>query len=152
MASKPESSFIQGVHRHLPTVYKEKMNNPYRGGTPDVWYSGNLGDLWVEYKCLPRIPKHANILPDLSPNQQLWIADRYAEGRNVIVVVGVEKDGGVIYEDKAWMQPLSPTEFRSKMRTKEAIAAFIHHRVGDSECRSILPSIKPAKLPPRFTS
>lgn len=42
MATKPETSFIQGVHRHLPTVYKEKMNNPTEGehlmsGTAASW-------------------------------------------------------------------------------------------------------------------
>lgn len=153
MASKPETSFIQGVHRHLPTVYKEKMNNPYRGGTPDVWYSGKLADLWVEYKCIPRIPKQANILPDLSPNQQLWLSQRYSDGRDVVVVVGVVRGGGVIFEHMSWMQPLSPAEFTKQMRSKEAIAAFIHGHVGDTTaCLSIVPLIKPPKSPRRSTS
>lgn len=142
MASKPETSFIQGVHKHLPRTYKEKMNNPYRGGTPDVWYSGNKGDLWIEYKCIPRIPIKANILPDLSPNQQIWLSHRHADGRDVLVVVGVAKGGGVIYEHLDWMQPLTSAEFVARLTSKADIAAFILQRVGVSECRSTPVSIK----------
>jgi hypothetical protein len=56
VSSKPETTFIQSIHRHLPKeVYREKMANPYRGGTPDVWYSGYKSDLWVEYKFIPKL-------------------------------------------------------------------------------------------------
>jgi hypothetical protein len=34
-----------------------KNNNPYNSGIPDVWYSADLSDMWVEYKFLPSVPQ-----------------------------------------------------------------------------------------------
>jgi hypothetical protein len=80
MASGPETRFIQSIHKKLPkTVYHEKMHNPYRGGTPDVWYSGKLRDLWIEYKWGKNKPRKL---------QKDWITKRRAEGRTVWVVTG----------------------------------------------------------------
>lgn len=59
MSKKPETTFIASVHKHLPKeLHREKMNNPYSSGTPDVYYSGMKADLWIEYKFIPRIPAH----------------------------------------------------------------------------------------------
>ena len=64
------------------------MYNPLRRGTPDVWYSGNKGDLWVEYKWLPKLPKLIRTRDLLSPLQLMWIEARHDEGRTVWVIVG----------------------------------------------------------------
>lgn len=85
----PENRFIQRVHKHLDKrVYREKMHNAYRGGTPDVWYSGPRGDLWVEYKWATGKKLKA---PALSSLQLDWITKRRAEGRNVAVIVGTPR-------------------------------------------------------------
>lgn len=82
----PENRFIHRVHKHLPSkIYREKMHNPYRGGTPDVWYSGGR-DCWIEYKWSAK--RSGLLIPDLSPLQTKWISDRTSEGRLVFVVVG----------------------------------------------------------------
>jgi hypothetical protein len=136
MASKPETTYIEGVHKHLTQSYYEKMNNAFRSGTPDVWYSGHLGELWIEYKFIERIPKNAEILPEVTSMQAKWLANRLAEGRNVAVVVG-SPEGGVIYRRANWLIPLSPAEFRKQMVGKEAVATWIYGQVGDQTCLSL---------------
>lgn len=105
MSSGPETRFYTAVHRHLPPVdqfHREKMANPYRGGTADHWYSGKKRDLWIEWKWVD-LPKRDDTLiditagkkPSLSKLQQDWITSRIAEGRNVWVVIG-SSEGGVV--------------------------------------------------------
>ena len=137
MSTKPESTFIGSVHKKFSgkKPYIEKMYNPLRSGTPDVYYSGDVGDLWVEYKFIPRIPRSAEILPDLTPRQRRWLNDRFAEGRNVAVVLGTP-DGGVIYRDQEWNNPLSSTELVSRIVSRVDVARWITSQVGASQCQS----------------
>lgn len=87
MSVGPENRFRASIHRLLPvSLHHEKMNNPYRGGTADDWYSGDKADLWVEYKWENN---------PLSALQVKWLRDRHKEGRKVYVIRGL-KDGGVI--------------------------------------------------------
>lgn len=135
MSTKPESTYIANIHKKLgKTVYAEKNNNPYRSGTPDVWYSGDKGDLWIEYKFIPVIPKRTDILPDCSPRQLRWLGNRLDEGRNVAVVLGTPI-GGVIYRNRAWLVPLTPDEFREKLVSNIEIADWIYSEVGDQLCQ-----------------
>lgn len=135
MSVKPESQYISSVHKKLPRTYAEKNNNPYRSGTPDVWYSGDKGDLWVEYKFLPKTPKRTEILPELSPRQKRWLGNRLDEGRNVAVVLGTPK-GGVIYRNRQWLTPLSPEEFGLRLVSNQEVADWIHSETGDHRCLS----------------
>lgn len=96
MAVKPETTFTASVNRKLPKLlHKEKMNNPYSSGTADMWYSGCKGDLWVEYKYLPKLAVRVTNKVGLSELQLIWLNARHAEGRNVAVIVG-HPDGGVV--------------------------------------------------------
>lgn len=134
MSSKPENAFIRGVHAHLPKVYFEKMSNPWRSGTADVWYSGAQGDLWIEYKYVPKVPQRTSVTPNLSPRQLMWLSDRSAEGRQVVVVVGHPK-GGVIWH-RDFSTPKSPAEFLAESKTRSELAAWIMSITGESPCRS----------------
>lgn len=88
MSQGPENRFRNSLHRQLPKeLHQEKMNNPFRGGTFDDWYSGNKADIWVEYKWGSG---------KLSPLQMKWGRERYAEKRRVYVIIG-NADGGVLY-------------------------------------------------------
>lgn len=135
-STKPENRFIAGIHRLLPKSYAEKMNNPWRAGTADVWYSGDRGDLWVEYKFIERIPRSVEILPDLTPRQKRWCNNRFDEGRNVAVVLGTPT-GGVIYRNKEWMRPLDHITLAGLVVPKDEIARWIFSQVGASQCQSL---------------
>lgn len=130
MASqKPETKFIQSIHRLIPEVYFEKNNNPWRSGTPDVWYSGDKGDLWIEYKYLGQFPANKAIYPELTAQQTRWLNNRYKEGRNVAVVLGT-KTGGVVYINKDWNNPYSATELNDRILSRLDIATWIHDSAG----------------------
>jgi hypothetical protein len=124
--AQPETKFRLSVERHLPkTLHREKMANPYRGGTADSWYSGTLADLWVEWKFI-LLPKRESttVLPPLSPKQNDWLSKRRAEGRRVAVVLGCE-EGGVMFVHGSWNHPHTTGELRSLMLTRREIAAWI---------------------------
>ena len=122
----PENTFIQGVHRHLPTdLYRMKNHNQYNGGIPDVWYSGPAGDLWIEYK-FNALPKRRDTLVaiNLSELQKDWLRCRHAEGRSVGVVVGC-KEGGVWFPGLSWEPEITAEEFRERISDRKALAAII---------------------------
>ena len=132
MSSKPETTFIASIHKHLPlknVLHREKMNNPYSSGTADVWYSGNGGDLWIEYKFLPRIPQRGVVDPKklLTALQLHWLNGRYDEGRNVAVVIGCPT-GGVLLLDRIWETELTPSQFTSLIRSSIDLADWIREQ------------------------
>lgn len=119
------------MHKHI-SCYAEKMNNPYRGGTFDVWYSGTRRDLWVEYKFI-ELPKRDStvIVPELSPLQMQWGTHRKKEGRNVAVIVGC-RDGGVYLTDEStWATGLTAAHFRQNVLPRRALAAHIDRFVNN---------------------
>lgn len=128
--SKPETRFYTAVHKLLPKeLHREKMANPYRGGTADVWYSGNADDLWVEYKWLPKVPVRVDVrvYELLSPLQLQWLRLRWKEGRNVVVILG-SPDGACVYEFGRWERDMTPDEFRSRALSKQQVADYIRGR------------------------
>lgn len=123
--SKPENNFIARIHRLLPrSLHHEKMSNPYRRGTWDVWYSGNKNDLWIEYKYLECVPVRSNVLPDLTALQLQWGLERLQEGRNLAVIVGCPK-GGVLYTFRDWEKTLTAAEFTSCIVPVPTLADWI---------------------------
>ena len=143
--SKSETRFYTAVHKLLPPLrelHREKMHNIYRGGTADVWYSGNLDDLWVEYKWLAKLPKTAPILlgRELTPLQQQWLEGRHEEGRNVCVILGTPK-GAWVFEGLSWKEPLNPDVIRTTGLTKLNVADYINKRT----------SINASLANPRYT-
>lgn len=133
MAIKPENQFIAGVHKYLPDTYKEKMNNPFRSGTADVWYSGLAGDVWIEYKYIPKIPKSLEIIPALTQRQLQWLKDRSAEGRNVVVILGCP-DGGVFLRNRTWETPMTSEEMKARIMSRKDLAGLIRGITGTSPC------------------
>lgn len=129
MSRKPENTFIDAVHKHLPPGRKDpywmKNSNDYTAGIFDVWYSGAGRDLWVEYKFIV-LPKRATTLitPELSALQLDWGRERRAEGRNVVVIVGC-KEGGVIYKNGDWEKPMSAAAFKVNIRSRKEIAEWL---------------------------
>jgi hypothetical protein len=97
------------------------MNNPYSSGTADVWYSGTGGDLWLEYKFLPRKPQRGVVDPMklLSPLQARWLRERNDEGRVVGVCVGCS-EGGILLFYREWEteQPYLTLLTRKELATR----------------------------------
>lgn len=114
MSSGPENRFIKSINDKLTKdIYCEKMHNPYRGGTADVWYSGKY-DAWIEYKWITSMPKKGVLIPKLSGLQKIWCKDRFTEGRTVFVVVGCPR-GAIIFSNPAeWINGLSNPVVLSK--------------------------------------
>lgn len=136
---KPENNFIARVHKHLPaTIYREKMHNAYRGGTPDVWYSGTERDLWVEYKYIQSIPKRSatQVPVGLSALQRQWIGRRLTEGRYVIVIIGCKQGGYVL--PALDFQPNVEAFFQGCVSVKE-LAHHINHFITRKELDEINP-------------
>ena len=138
MSSGPENNFIRSLHRHLPAgVYRMKNHNPYNSGIADCWYSGDAGDLWVEYKFLV-LPKRAATVvditagkePPLTALQQDWLRSRHTEGRRVGVIIGTPQ-GGLWLPGVSWKKPLSSAECSAAMLSRPALAKLIT----DSVCR-----------------
>lgn len=128
MSTKPESNYISSIHKQLPTsVYKEKMYNPLRRGTPDVWYSGNGGDVWIEYKYLPKLPKVIVATKLLTALQTLWLQARAHEGRNVRVIIG-SPQGAVVLTADQLSSRLDPTDF---VMSKKQVAEYICDQVNN---------------------
>jgi len=75
----------------------------YRGGTPDVWYSGTSSDLWVEYKWIDRVPLSV-VVPDATSLQLGWLIGRQNEGRNVALAVGHPNGIFVSSEPGDWIE------------------------------------------------
>lgn len=124
---KPENTFIDAIHRHLaPSLHREKMNNPYSSGTPDVWYSGVAGDLWLEYKFLPRVPQRGTVTPLklLSPLQLRWLNERHTEGRTVGVCIGCPT-GGLILRNKRWEETFPARDYAKQLCTRKELAEQI---------------------------
>ena len=128
--SKPETVFIESVHRHLPvgSPYRMKNHNEYVGGVFDCWYSGSKTDLWIEYKFIV-LPKRDDtmIVPNLSALQLQWGNGRRDEGRNVAIVVGC-KEGGVWLRHDQWAG-CTTKEFRAMMVTRRNLADLINRSV-----------------------
>jgi hypothetical protein len=130
--SKPETRFYTAVHRLLPPLHelhREKMHNIYRGGTADVWYSGRLDDLWVEYKWIAKLPVKApvRLYKELSPLQLRWLRGRYEEGRNVVVILGTP-EGAWVSENLDWERDIDPVSIRIRGITKQFVADYITKR------------------------
>lgn len=120
MATKPENVFVNNIKKHLPAgVYSMKNNNPFTAGVADVWYSGVAGDIWIEYKWLPKQPK-TTFRPALSQLQIKWLRERHIEGRNIAVVVGCP-DGAIILRNLDWELDCS---FKALV-SKQAVAQWI---------------------------
>lgn len=128
---------MASVNKHLPPrseLHREKMANPYRGGTADWWYSGRTTDLWIEAKFIS-IPKRPDTLIAIPPPGRLlsslqadWLESRHAEGRNVWVLVG-STPGGVIFPGISWQTPITAAAFREQLQSRKQLADAIRNFV-----------------------
>lgn len=125
---KPENRFISKVHDAIsPDVYREKMFNPLRGGTPDCYYMGYKDTLWVEYKWVKVFPKKI-IKPALSPLQKVWLARAHDRGQEPWVIVGSPTGSVVILDPRHWQQGIERA--KARVYSIAEIATEIQDRCG----------------------
>lgn len=130
MTAKAETVYAQRVNKHLPPeVYREKMNNPYRGGTPDFYYEFQRS-LWCEYKFI-EVPKREDtiIRPNLSALQLDWLKRCHANGHKPVVVIGSRAGGVALWSPNAWTHGLGAGAFVDQAGTAEEIATIIYQAV-----------------------
>lgn len=138
MSSKPETGIYRGVHNWLerlkPTVYSEKMYNPLRGGTPDMYYEYRRS-LWVEYKYA-KLPLRDSslVIYAVSDLQEDWLMRQYKNGLEPWVIVGTHNDkhkpmGAILKLPREWRSGMKCGPFRAKLMTLEGIAQAIQERV-----------------------
>lgn len=119
MAKGPEARFRDSVERYLSkAIYVEGMANPYRGGTPDRYYEGPSGVLWVEYKW------EDNTLSEL---QERWLKRAQLNNVNVAIITGVKFPikGGYILRIFQYRQSLRT----NVIYTRKEIAQWIERQV-----------------------
>lgn len=130
MSSKAENTFIAGVHKYLPlAIYREKTNNPYRGGTPDVYYE-HRRMMWAEYKFI-EVPKRDStvIVPELSELQRAWLQRNWKAGHRPLVIVGHAGGGVVFTQPLAWNAGLRRQDFLDSTMSRQELAAYISREV-----------------------
>jgi hypothetical protein len=133
---KPENTFRRLVRDHLPgSIYRQSMALTMSNGTPDDYYDGRGGDLWVEYKWLPK-PPIRGFIPKLTELQLLWLERRWRNGQNAWVIVGFPMNAGSMLK-KHGIISVNPHEWRNGIDPKlhnplsaAAIAARISTFVG----------------------
>ena len=123
---KPENNFINGVHKYIDKniVYYEKMCNPYNSGTPDVYYDGPGGDIWIEYKFKQKIPKHYT--PAVTELQRQWLLRADNNGRTVYVITGTPQ-GAIIHRRAEWdmKRRIVSTHLITGYKTRRELAEWI---------------------------
>ena len=143
MSSKPETVFVNSVHRHIlrSEIHMEGMANPYRGGTPDNYYDAAAWrgleiyrpistDLWVEYKFKPKMGLRIDLSneaskPALSSLQKKWLRRRSENGQNAWVICGFPEGGVIMKSPEEWLRVWGKGELKAAMKSRKEIAQCI---------------------------
>jgi hypothetical protein len=132
-----ETAYWTSFRKHLvPRVYAWKINASYVKGIPDWWGSGVYQDLWVENKRIvgdkepPAILDLTDTKKYLSDHQQLWLKQRYKEGRRVGVIVFSCK-GHVYLPGLSWQKPISKLDFLSTAMPYKDLATKLINILGE---------------------
>lgn len=95
-----EHSFVRSINTKIrPHLHVWKIDANAANGVPDCWYSGNGGDVWVEYKYQDARPY------TLSRLQNDWLTSRHNEGRRCWLVVGTP-DGVYVCDKPPYAEKL----------------------------------------------
>ena len=87
-----EKQLILSIVKHLPkTIHHQSMTfgSMSQNGTPDRYFDGPDGDLWIEFKQLKSMPRSGIAIGNYSALQLRWMERRYANGNNVLGIVGL---------------------------------------------------------------
>lgn len=126
-----ESTYTAAINKLLRGmgVFAWKVHDSFSGGTPDAYYEGRDGSVWVEYKYLAR--PGPLFKADLSALQARWLARAHGNGQNVRVVVG-SPVGSWMYAPLEWLNPVSRDVVVATALTKKQIAEALFSLTGPS--------------------
>ena len=102
MAKKPESRYIDKVHRQFDKYeygrrIRMQMGMGSPAGIPDMLYQGKR-DLWIEYKYVPDLTKIRKIpWNKLSSHQHDWIETflKLNSVNSIALIIGDEQSNGI---------------------------------------------------------
>lgn len=132
-----ESTLVKWVKDHLPsTIHSQSMTfgSLSMNGTPDRYFDGPRGDLWVEFKQISAMPRDGLVggVDDkkrgcYSSLQYRWMARRWERGGNVLGVIGLPDKRVVIQDDPSQWLHKSPI---SDAVPRQALIDLIIQRCG----------------------
>lgn len=138
MSRKPETVFTHHVLKRLPeSIYVEKMYNPLRGGTYDLYVEGPKNICWIEMKYTLNLPPVLDLTkqttsPKMSPLQIKWGERATQNGvfNAVILGWGSGRDRfGWIFEDLEFQTPVSRGLLQAHRMSMQQIADWITEAV-----------------------
>jgi|TARA_B100000073_G_scaffold345549_1_gene354866 hypothetical protein len=131
-----ETGFIKKVNRSLSTnIYKWKINDPYHGGVPDVYYSGPAGMCFVEYKYKPKLPARPSSKLDfgLSKQQELWLTNQVKNQVSVYVLAGCEDKVVKVSNNFAKVNEYTKETFLEDAMEFEQAVFLLNTRLGGTD-------------------
>lgn len=111
-----ESQRILHIHSYLSrmsgNILHWKIRSDFTRGTPDAYYCGNGGSLWVEYKSVKSYPKKGIIKPRLSELQTRWLSKQWEFEKNAwVIVLGPERNHYIFLNPNKWDNPILCTGY-----------------------------------------
>ena len=131
-----ETGFIKKVNKSLSTnIYKWKINDPYHGGVPDVYYSGPAGMCFVEYKYKPKLPARPSSKLDfgLSKQQELWLTNQVKNQVSVYVLAGCEDKVVKVSNNFAKVNEYTKETFLEDAMEFEQAVFLLNTRLGGTD-------------------
>ncbi len=118
-----ESTLVKWVKDHLPsTIHSQSMTfgSLSMNGTPDRYFDGPRGDLWIEFKQISATPRDGLVggVDDkkrgcYSALQFRWMERRWKAGKNVLGVIGLP--------DKRVVIQRTPSAWKNKTPIEDAL-------------------------------
>lgn len=117
----------KAVHRQSMTFGSRSFN-----GTPDYYYDGYEGELWVEWKQIAAWPRDGLVggvdnkkRGCYSTLQYDWMVRRWARGKNVVGMIGLPDKTVVIQrEPREWKDKTNVTRAVTRKEACEWIANY----------------------------
>lgn len=103
-------------------------------GTPDYYYDGEGGDLWVEYKALTAMPRNGIVVGNYTELQIRWLTRRWKHGKNAVGIVGLPNRTAVIQRGP---RQLEEGTLVTDARPIKDIAQWIFDFCGSSSARRL---------------
>ena len=131
-----EHSYTRAILKALPEqIHAQSMTSASlnNNGTPDRYLDGPGGDLWVEFKFLPRTPKVLRPYELLSANQMLWLQRRARHGNAVVVIgfrISERKAAGLVLDIPGeWEVPHLKDGYSQRLLTNNEVSNYLARRV-----------------------